>query len=175
MRELITQIENGLEHDLYLLSLYSALTLPDICGAIGSNNGEATGQKYKEWYSKYVFEKYSLIDADTCYNFRCKALHQSLTESKRPSDDYSFIAFAEPQPKNTGNIVSIQIGKSEIDGKVGPKSIDVVKFILAIIEGTKEWMEEHNGTEPYDLNISKTINRHPEGLTDLIEGVTYIY
>lgn len=174
MEEILKQIKLGLDHNLYLLSLYSALTLPDICGAIDSADGEASGKKYREWYEKYIGPNYHHIDSIECYNLRCKVLHQGKTESKKASDYYSFIAFAEPVPKEQGKI-SINIGKSEIDGIAGPKSIDVIEFILAIVAGVEEWMSVSNGSEPYNTNVSKIINRHPEGLPNLIQGVSYIY
>lgn len=54
MRSLIDQIESSLESDLYYLTLFAALTIPDIGGALDSDNGEATGPKYIEWYEEWV-------------------------------------------------------------------------------------------------------------------------
>ena len=36
MRDLLEQIERGLDQNLYYLALFSALSLPDICGAVDS-------------------------------------------------------------------------------------------------------------------------------------------
>ena len=47
MRDFLAQIKMGLDQNLYFLSLFSALAIPDICGAIGSENGEASAEKYK--------------------------------------------------------------------------------------------------------------------------------
>jgi len=59
MEELIKQIKISLDNNLYLLGLYTCLTIPDICGAVDTKNGIANGQKYRDWYKKYVFSNYS--------------------------------------------------------------------------------------------------------------------
>jgi len=47
MRDFLVQIKKGLDVNLYLLSLFSALAIPDICGAMGSENGEASTKSIK--------------------------------------------------------------------------------------------------------------------------------
>lgn len=42
MKNLLEQIDHGLKVNLYYLSLFVALSIPDICGAIDSQNGEAS-------------------------------------------------------------------------------------------------------------------------------------
>ena len=54
MLTLINQIEGSLSSGLYFLSLYTALTIPDIAGALGSENGEASGAKYASWFEQWV-------------------------------------------------------------------------------------------------------------------------
>jgi len=58
MRHLLEQIKKGLDNNLYYLSLFAALALPDICGAINSESGEANKDKYVQWFNKYVAGKY---------------------------------------------------------------------------------------------------------------------
>ncbi|MDE2144999.1 MAG: hypothetical protein KGJ01_03500, partial [Patescibacteria group bacterium] len=58
MRDLLTQIGKGLDENLYFLSLFSTLAIPDLCGAIGSENGKACAEKYKAWFDKHVAPKY---------------------------------------------------------------------------------------------------------------------
>ena len=54
MNDFLLQIREGLNKNLYLLSLFSALAIPDICGAMSSENGEANAEKYKAWFDKYI-------------------------------------------------------------------------------------------------------------------------
>ena len=54
MRDFLVQIRKGLDVNLYLLAIFSALAIPDICGAMGSENGEASAEKYKTWFDKII-------------------------------------------------------------------------------------------------------------------------
>lgn len=49
----LEQIEACLQEKLYLPALASALSLPDICAALESDNGESSGTKYQKWYDEY--------------------------------------------------------------------------------------------------------------------------
>jgi hypothetical protein len=82
MELFLQQIQASLEEKLYYLALYTSLTIPDICSALESDNGEAEGKKYKQWYDKYMLNKYRSVagevvfSADDCWYFRCSILHQ---------------------------------------------------------------------------------------------------
>ena len=52
MRDMLEQIERGLETNLYYLSLFACLAISDICGAIDAEDGEASGPRYVAWYDK---------------------------------------------------------------------------------------------------------------------------
>ena len=95
MRDFLTQIKNGLDANLYLLSLFSALAIPDLCGAMSSENGEAGKKKYKAWFDKYVAPKYNgFLSGEDCYFFRCSLLHQG--SSQHPKSNYKRVLFVEP-------------------------------------------------------------------------------
>jgi hypothetical protein len=50
------------------------LALPDICGALASENGRASGSKYKTWLRDNVPSLAS--GADLIYGPRCSLVHQ---------------------------------------------------------------------------------------------------
>ena len=54
MNSLLDQIEASLGSGHYLLSLYTTLTIPDIAGALTSNNGRASRTKYVDWFERWV-------------------------------------------------------------------------------------------------------------------------
>lgn len=57
MEKLLKQIEWANCKGAYYLALYASLTLPDICGAMESDDGQATGNKYIAWFDKHVAPK----------------------------------------------------------------------------------------------------------------------
>jgi len=62
MRELLVEIEKAHQAKLFYLSLFGTLSLPDIAGALESENGRTSSEKYKQWYSRYV--TYTTLSAD---------------------------------------------------------------------------------------------------------------
>ena len=164
MEDLLQQIEEGLKHNQYYLSLFVALTIPDICGAHGSEDGKATGQRFKNWFNKYVAPKYSgFLDGDTCYLFRCSLLHQGLTN--HINSRYSRILFIEP--RTTSNILHNNIMQDALN-------IDVNIFCQDIIASAREWLKEVKDTDQFKINFEKFVKRHPTGLAPYIKGVPVI-
>lgn len=101
MRDLLAQIKIGLDQNLYFLSLFSSLTIPDMCSAMGSKDGLANRDKYKKWFDDYMVKrspgKYGdgkNFTADDCYYFRCAILHQGRSCHEKIS--YKRVLFIEP-------------------------------------------------------------------------------
>ena len=93
MRELLLQIKKGLDQNLYFLSLFSALAIPDLCGAMSSDNGEASPEKYKAWFDKYIAPKYNkFLNGEDCYYFRCSLLHQGSSQHNKSNYKRFFLS-----------------------------------------------------------------------------------
>jgi len=164
MRDFLTQIKNGLDANLYLLSLFSALAIPDLCGAMSSENGEASNEKYKAWFDKYVAQKYNgFLSGNDCYFFRCSLLHQG--SSQHPNNTYKRVLFVEPSA--TTNVFHNNIMNDALN-------IDVRIFCNDLISGAEEWLNENEETELYKKNYDKFMRRYPNGLSPYIVGVPVI-
>ena len=164
MQNLLNQIQKGLEADLYYLSLFSALSMPDICGAIESQNGEASGKKYATWFDEYVAPKYGgFLSGDDCYEFRCSLLHQG--SSQHSKSNYSRVLFVEPSA--TTNVFHNNIMNDALN-------IDVRIFCQDIVEGANKWLQKVENTELYKKNYDKFMRRYPNGLEPYIVGVPVI-
>ena len=164
MRDLLIQIKNGLGANLYLLSLFSALAIPDLCGAMDSKNGEAKPEKYKAWFDKYVAPKYNgFLNGNDCYYFRCSLLHQG--SSQHPKSNYKRVLFVEPSA--TTNVFHNNIMEDALN-------IDVRIFCNDIISGAEAWLDENEETELYKKNYDKFMRRYPNGLSPYIVGVPVI-
>lgn len=113
MHVLLDQLESSLETENYYLSLFMALTIPDIASAMESEDGEATGQKYRDWFNlwirpmsgpaAYAFckEDFGSNNADifldhpegcltgqACWEFRCSMLHHGSAMAKNENRKY---------------------------------------------------------------------------------------
>jgi len=164
MQEILDQIQQGLEMNLYYLTLFVALSLPDICGAINSKDGEASGNQYISWFDKYIAPKYNnFLTGSDCYRFRCSLLHQGSTQ--HPKSSYSKILFIEPFA--TTNIFHNNVFNDALN-------IDVKIFCNDMIEGVKKWLSNVETTDLYKTNYEKFVKRYPKGLAPYIVGVPVI-
>lgn len=164
MRDFLDQIRQALAMNLYYVALIASLTVPDICGAIGSANGKATKSKYIDWFDRYVASKYvGTLTGEDCYYYRCSALHQG--SSQHPHSTYSRIIFVEPSA--TTNIFHCNILNDALN-------IDVRIFCNDIVSGAMDWLKQYETTKRYERNYSKFMRRYPSGLSPYIVGVPII-
>lgn len=162
MEEFLEQIEKAMENGQFYLALFCSLTLPDICGAISSENGEANNKKYKDWFDKYISPKYDgNFDGNNCYAFRCAALHQGRTEHKKLN--YKRIIFIDPVSSSEvimhNNILNDAL------------NIDTREFCKDIIQGVRDWLNENSKNSKFQKNYSTFLRRHKGGIKHYISGV----
>lgn len=183
MRALIDQLERSLDSQVYYLSLFAALTIPDIAGALDSEDGYASGERYKAWYERwvrprfkgqvlqqlppharqYVTELENPLTGDACYRFRCSLLHQG--SSQHRESPYARIIFIEPGA--TSNVVHYGLLNDAL-------CIDVSTFCREVIAGTRRWLDEVESSERYMANYDRFARRHPDGLSPYITGVPVV-
>lgn len=163
MDELLRQIERSLSSGSYLLSLYTCLALPDICGALESHNGEASGNRYKGWFNRWVAPKYDgLMNGDQCYAYRNGVLHQG--RAKHRNLGYKRIIFLEPNPNLTfhRNIFSDAL------------NIDLTIFCNDLISSVREWLQAMKGNSIFEENYAHFMKRNENGISPYIIGVPVI-
>lgn len=163
MDDLLDQIETGIQNNLYYLSLFVSLAIPDICGALESVNGVASGSKYASWFDKNVVipNGYYLNGMD-CYYFRCSMLHQGKTTHK--NSNFTRILFVEPSSSNIfhNNIINKAL------------NIDIKIFCNDMINATKCWISVISTDKNFIKNYKDFVRRHPKGLPPYISGVPVI-
>jgi hypothetical protein len=166
MEALLSQIEKGLDANLYYLSLFVSLSIPDICAALESETGRTNGDKYKNWVDEHLVtpwpDRYGdRLSSDHIYEFRCALFHQGRTV--QDNCEYQRILFFEP-----GIVTGIQVSHCCIVGaKTKDRSllIDVKQFCTDIITGAKTWHQKNNMTKNYLTNYEKLIKRYPKGIS----------
>lgn len=168
MRLLLSQIQAALSFNLYYVSLYAALAVPDICGAIDADDGLATRASYSAWFDRFVAPKYVILGRPSltgqdCYYFRCSLLHQG--SAQNPKSRFSRIIFVEP---TVGNVV---MHNNIMDDAL---NIDVRLFCCDIVDGALLWLDKVEGTEKFERNSAKYMRRHPDGLPPYVVGLPVI-
>lgn len=160
MDELLKQIEGSITSGSYLLGLYVSLSLPDICGALESDNGQASGVKYKAWFDKWVAPKYhGLLSGDQCYSYRCGVIHQGRSTHEKLG--YSKIVFLEPSDNMTlhSNILN------------DAYNIDLKIFCNDIVQSVRAWLISVEKNDNFIENNKYLMKRYENGISPYIVGV----
>jgi hypothetical protein len=184
MRILLGQLEKSLEGHLYYLSLITALAVPDIAGALDAEDGQATGERYRSWYERWVRPRFgetikkllagevaplnipvetNPLDGDACYRFRCSLLHQG--SSQHPKSQYSRIVFIEP---------GSALGSIHYCIMNDALCIDLGQFCREMISGARLWLDDVETSEPFRTIYDRFARRHATGLPPFIANVPVI-
>jgi hypothetical protein len=190
MRTLVDQLEQSLGARLFYLSLFAALAIPDIAGALDSDDGQANGERYARWFDTWVRPVFGETTAATlrqrlpdiptellaqmgpdsnpltgqaCYRFRCSMLHQGSSQhSKGP---YARIMFVEPET-SSGTIHASIVNDALV--------IDLPTFCREVVTGTRRWLDQAESSSRYQTNYERFAKRHPRGLRPYIGGAPVI-
>lgn len=142
---------------MYFVALLSALSLPDICGALESPNGRASGERYKAWFDQWVSNKYQIdgqtsLSGEDCYMLRCASVHQG--RLTHPQATFEGVIFIEPGATN------IVMHNNLINGYL---NIDVRQFVIDIIQSSLDWFDATRGTPNFETNFKNSMRWHPNG------------
>ena len=161
MRYFLQQITESLDSGRYYVALFCSVGIPDICGAIDSEDGEANRDTYASWFDTYVGPGYDHFNGEDCYYFRCSLLHQG--RIKHPKSSYTRILFAVP----SGNTFHNNI----IDDAL---QLDINCLCGDIVKGAMTWLQKVEKTARYKKNTELFLQYHPQGLSPYIVGVPVI-
>jgi hypothetical protein len=165
---LLDQIDRASGARLYFVALQAALTVPDICGALGSSDGIATRDRYISWFDGNVASAYRIgttifLTGEACYYYRCAVLHQG--RASHPRLGYSRVLFLEP--KSNGVLMHLNVLNDAL-------SIDVQSFCGDITRAARLWLDQNKSISIVAANLSESIRRHDGGYPPYIEGVPVI-
>ncbi|NUU58974.1 hypothetical protein [Paenibacillus agri] len=159
MEDMFNGIRKGLDAGVYQLALNMTLCIPDICAALESQDGKASGAKYQAWFDGNMAGKTKLSGSD-CYYFRCAFLHQGTTEHEKSR--FKKILFIEP------TAMSGVFHNNVIDGVL---NIDLRIFCDLMITSASSWYSNIKDDPTFKINYEKSFRRYPEGLAPYIVGI----
>lgn len=143
------QMMQALEAGLYMPALVVALTLPDIMGALGSENGRATGPKYKAWLTE--FAGYPPDDAQALWDIRCSLLHQG-----RANAGEIKTGFTVP---GTGQLHKLSV---EAHDGVTVAWYSMETFIEDLARAVTEWLRRYGLTAQAQRNLERFARLRPD-------------
>jgi len=164
MDDLLDQMQKGLEAKLYYLSLFAALSIPDICGALSSEDGKATRDKYIKWFDANLKEKYGdTFNGEICYYFRCSLLHQG--SSQHFKIPYERIFFMEPECGWSFHNCTFSMSDGSANKML---SLNIITFCNDMNQACSKWKQNELDSEFFKKNYGNFMRRYPEGISPYI-------
>lgn len=160
----INQIRDaGENHKIYFIALTSALTIPDVCGALESETGVAKKEKYAAWFDTWVGPRYQNgFDGEYCCGLRNTMLHQGRLNPEKQK--FSRVAFVEP-----GAGVYMHGGTPN-----NILTIDLMTFVDDMTQGAIAWFEKTKNTQNFKNNYQYSMRRYAMGMEGVARGVPII-
>jgi hypothetical protein len=162
---LLAQTRAAMSAGLYLPALMLAVTIPDVCAALSSEDGKTTGPKYQEWLVTHA--NYSLDGARGLYQFRCRLLHEGSVNRGKPRAPR--IAFVEPAPRRPQvHDLATQVGEDLVQWL----SIPVV--VEDLVTRAEAWHQKFGQTNRVQRNKARCVQVYPDGLPGHVSGLPVV-
>src|SRR6266404_5355686 len=151
MEMILQEVDRAVRAQLFYLAVAMALTLPDICSALGSPNGETEGRKYRNWYNANLAARYPNITADDMWSLRNGVLHQG--RCGHPNMQYSRILFTLPEPQ--GNRVHNCIVNDALN-------LDAIQFCRDVVDSVRVWFAANQNGKNVVVNLPNLVQYRPK-------------
>jgi hypothetical protein len=130
----------------YLGTLHIACSVPDVCGALASPDGQSSGPRYMAWADRHLAKGDAKMTAADWYKMRCAVLHQgsSLPVDQRGKavSQYAAISFVTPEnSKPEAHRVVLPISE-------GPNiTLNIAAIADEMLTAMKDWFDWLHRTE----------------------------
>lgn len=158
METLLREIEHALDAGLFYLALALSLSLPDICAALDSPNGESSGPRYRDWYDTNLAAKYKWFTAADCWSLRCGVLHQG--RFGHPNMQYARVFFTLPVPnriRHHNNIFNDAL------------NLDAITFCRDVVAAVRAWFQANQNSANVQRNLPKLVQFYPAGFAPYVD------
>ncbi len=163
MDTLTDEVERALTAELYYLAVVFALTLPDICAALESADGETAGWKYQAWCDTWLIPSYPELNSRDLWSMRCGVVHQG--RLGHPNLQYARILFTIPNRQQ--NVFHRNIAN-------GALNLDVIIFCRDVSRAVEQWYIAKQSDLNVVANLPNLVQYRAQGLAPYMVGMPLI-
>ena len=168
MNTILDEIRRAHKANLCYLAVTSSLSLPDLCCALASPDGETNRDKYKAWCREWLKPPFPLTDMDM-WKLRSGVVHQGIFG--HPQIRYSRVIFAlpgSPAPsvlvRGTHVDLSPEGLKEMATAKVrDPLILDSGTFCETIMDAVSDWYSVNRNDPQVLANMPRLLQLRPRG------------
>jgi hypothetical protein len=173
MRRFTDAVRKSLASQNWYSAVYMALTLPDICARIESDDGKTSRDKYVAWFDRYLRHKYerpsgisragyTFLTGNDCYALRCALLHEGGSDitsqrCREVLDRFHFV-----------------VGGAHCSTIDSLLQLDVSVFCGDICDSVAQWERDFRARYPDKIDRFDTLVRIYTETHDVIPGVRSI-
>ena len=133
----------------YLGTLHLVCAVPDVCGALESDDGKASAARYVRWADRHLVKGDAVMTGADWYKMRCVVLHQGSslpTDPRGQPSQYASISFVTPgNAEGSAHRVVIRLTEGN------NITLDIAQLADEMLVGLADWFDwlhdERNGTE----------------------------
>lgn len=163
MNVLTEEIDRALSAELYYLALVLTLSLPDVCAALESADGQTNALKYKAWCDTWVSPAYPQMTSVDLYSMRCGVVHQG--RLGHPKMQYARVLFTLPNAHN--NVFHQNIINDALN-------LDAVIFCRDMAGAVARWYAAKQNDPNVTANLPRLVQFHEHGLAPYMVGMPLI-
>jgi hypothetical protein len=154
MDELLDEMDAASRDRRFFAAVHIAMTIPDICAGLRSDNGQTSGSKYVNWFNTNMLGGYldlpwgsgpdarPWMTGEDCWIFRNAILHQGRGDHKKASDGrIAFSSGSMHKIKVAGNLVILS----------------APQFVADMSDSARSWLEKTRQSEPVASNLKHSI------------------
>lgn len=169
MQNLLNEMAKAINNGINYPALMTALTIPDICGALVSEDGEASDFKYINWFNQNATKHFGgLLTGEIAYFVRCAVLHQGRLAHPAFKKHFHELMFVTENDLSTHLI--------EIKHKNGKDFlvVNLKLFCKVIYHTTMSWLRDAEQMENYQKNYKKFFKYNRQALPWDKDGISVI-
>lgn len=163
MDMIVLEVERAIDAGFPYLGLVVALTLPDICAALGSPGGKTDPQKYKDWFTNNLADRYPSLTCDDIWSLRNGVVHQGRFGHEKMQ--YSRILFTLPEAR--GNVYHNNIVDDALN-------LDAITFCKDMCCAVQTWYAANKDKPEVAANYPNLVQFRPAGFPPYMVGMPII-
>jgi hypothetical protein len=163
MEAITREVEAALRAGLYYAAIVMALTLPDICAALESPDGQSTAARYKTWFDAWLAPEYPSLTANDIYSLRCGVVHQGRLGHENMQ--YARVMFAVPNPRQI--VLHNNIFNDVLN-------LYATTFCRDVNAAVLRWFEAKRDDATVQAHLPRLVQFREQGMPPYIVGIPLI-